>query len=218
MTTRQGRTHCYQFSGLVAAAVMFCLSLTPSLLPRGYLYQGLISGLLTAVGYGLGVLTAWLGRQIIGRPLPEAGPRAWRILLAAATVAGAISVYAGARWQTQIHQLIDLDPPPRVGYLLVPPIAVVTAAAWVGLARLLRQAARWIAALLGRWIPAALVVHAFASHDVHHGLGRWSERRTAGSHVTEETYPRGGRVPISGPPTPPGPATTPPGSCVRQGQ
>jgi hypothetical protein len=36
----------------------------------------------------------------------------------------------------------------------------------------------------------------------------------------EETYPRtaGGRVPISGPPTPPGPATTPPGSCVRQGQ
>ncbi|PSK67289.1 hypothetical protein B0E53_00731 [Micromonospora sp. MH33] len=36
----------------------------------------------------------------------------------------------------------------------------------------------------------------------------------------EETYPNtaGGRVPISGPSTPPGPATTPPGSSVRQGQ
>ncbi|BCJ33910.1 hypothetical protein Athai_14130 [Actinocatenispora thailandica] len=34
----------------------------------------------------------------------------------------------------------------------------------------------------------------------------------------EETNPLGGRVPISDPPTPPGPATTPPGSCLRQGQ
>ena len=33
----------------------------------------------------------------------------------------------------------------------------------------------------------------------------------------DETYPAGGRVPISGPSMPPGPVTPPPGSCVRLG-
>lgn len=145
----------YQFSGLVVAVVMFCLSLTPSLLPRSYLFQGLISGLLTAVGYGLGTLTLWLGEQVTGRAPLRAGPVAWKVFAGAATMVCIVFIYLGARWQTQIHRLMDLDPPPRLGYLLVLPIAVVTAAGWVGLARLLRRAGQRLAAFLGRWIPAA---------------------------------------------------------------
>jgi uncharacterized membrane protein len=134
---------------------MFCLSLTPSLLPRSYLFQGLISGLLMTIGYGLGTLCVWLGEQVTGRRPPRAGPRAWWIFAVVAAVGGVGSVYLGARWQTQIHRLVGLDPPPRLGYLLVLPIAVVTAAAWLGLARLLRRAAHALAGLLGRWVPAA---------------------------------------------------------------
>jgi uncharacterized membrane protein len=144
----------YRFSGLVMAVVMFCLSLTPSLLPRSYLFQGLISGVLTAVGYGLGTLAVWLGKQVTGRAPPRAGRIAWTVFAGAAAIVCVVFIYLGARWQTQIHRLVGLVPPTQVGYLLVLPIAVVTAAAWVGLVRLLRTAARRLAAYLSRWIPA----------------------------------------------------------------
>ena len=37
-------------------ALFFCLSLTPSLLPRDWLFQGLIGGINAAIGYGIGVV------------------------------------------------------------------------------------------------------------------------------------------------------------------
>ena len=40
------------------------LSLTPSLLPRGPLFQGLVSGAAGAIGYGLGVFAVWLVRYM----------------------------------------------------------------------------------------------------------------------------------------------------------
>ncbi|MBG0565873.1 alpha/beta hydrolase [Actinoplanes aureus] len=144
----------YTYSGLAGATVMFCLSLTPSLLPRGYLFQGLISGLLAAIGYGIGTLGVWLARQLSGRTPAVPHRRAWQVLAGLAPVA-IVVLFLGARWQAQIHRLIGMDPPPAFGYVLVLPIAVLTGAGWVGLVRLLRRAARWLAALLGRWVPAA---------------------------------------------------------------
>jgi uncharacterized membrane protein len=145
----------YDFVGLLMATLFFCLSLTPSLLPRGYLFQGLISGLLTAIGYGLGVLAIWLIRHMSPRSLPPATPLAWKCLIAFATVAAAVFMVLGARWQLQLDRLMGVDAPPGIGFVVVLPVAVVTAAAWVGLVRLLWRAAQRLAALLGRWIPAA---------------------------------------------------------------
>ncbi len=44
------------------------LSLTPSLLPRGPLFQGVVSGCSGAIGYGLGVFTVWLVRYMRSAP------------------------------------------------------------------------------------------------------------------------------------------------------
>ncbi len=43
------------FVGIAFGALFFCLSLTPSLLPRDWLFQGLIGGVNAAIGYGIGV-------------------------------------------------------------------------------------------------------------------------------------------------------------------
>ena len=43
------------FLGIAFGALFFCLSLTPSLLPRDWLFQGLIGGVNAAIGYGIGV-------------------------------------------------------------------------------------------------------------------------------------------------------------------
>lgn len=44
------------FTGIAVGALFFCLSLTPSLLPRDWLFAGLIGGINAAIGYGIGVL------------------------------------------------------------------------------------------------------------------------------------------------------------------
>ena len=52
------------FVGVAFGALFFCLSLTSSLLPRDWLFQGLIGGVNAGIGYGIGVVmarcsTAW---------------------------------------------------------------------------------------------------------------------------------------------------------------
>ena len=39
-------------TGVAFAALFFCLSLTPSLLPRDWLNSGIIGGINAAIGYG----------------------------------------------------------------------------------------------------------------------------------------------------------------------
>jgi uncharacterized membrane protein len=144
----------YGFTGLAGATVLFCLSLTPSLLPRGYVVQGLVSGILAAIGYGLGVLAVWLVRHLSPRPLPAVPRTAWRWLAGVAGVAVAVFLYLGSAWQRDIHALIGIEPPPRFGFPVVLLVAALIAAGLVGAARLLRRAVQRVSALIGRWIPA----------------------------------------------------------------
>lgn len=144
----------YSFTGLAGATVLFCLSLTPSLVPRGHVLQGLIGGILAAIGYGLGVLGVWLVWRLSHRELPRASRAAWRWLAGLAAVAAAVFLYLGSEWQRDIHELMDMDPPSRFGSPIVLVVAALLAAGLIGLVRLLRRAARRGSALLGRWIPA----------------------------------------------------------------
>ena len=45
--------------------MFFCLSLTPSLLPRDWLFAGLIGGINAAIGYGIGVFIARMVRRFV---------------------------------------------------------------------------------------------------------------------------------------------------------
>src|SRR6185369_9176106 len=92
-------------TGLIVSVLFVCLSLTPSLLPRTWLAQGVISGLLGSIGYALGVLAAWLVRPLWRRlrrgwPRPDARRRAIRGGAIAAVLAAllAVSLYFGSAW------------------------------------------------------------------------------------------------------------------------
>jgi uncharacterized membrane protein len=145
----------YGFVGLLGAVTCFCLSLTPSLLPRGPALQAVVGGISAAIGYGLGVLAVWLAGKLRNRPLPRPGRTAWRILAAGAAVAVLVFLYLGAGWQREIHEMMGLEAPARPRYLLALPLALLFAAGLVGLVRLLRHAAHGIARLLARVIPAS---------------------------------------------------------------
>jgi uncharacterized membrane protein len=68
----------YTLPGLTGALVLLCVSLTPSLLPRTGLSQGLVSGTTAAFGYGVGVVAAGAWRAVVDRTpdRPGAG-RGW---------------------------------------------------------------------------------------------------------------------------------------------
>jgi uncharacterized membrane protein len=56
MRLRRTRRYLGRFSlaGLTAALICFCLSLTPSLIPRAWLLQAVVSGLTAVIGYAIG--------------------------------------------------------------------------------------------------------------------------------------------------------------------
>ena len=71
----------------MGALVFVCLSLSPSLLPRTGLTQGVVSGITGAFGYGVGVLAAaWVWRAFADREARPARRRSWLVLAGVAVV------------------------------------------------------------------------------------------------------------------------------------
>lgn len=154
LTSRLRHGWHYTWVGVLGALIFFCLSLTPSLLPRGHVLQGIVSGITAAIGYGVGVLLVWLAGKLSNRPLPSPRPAAWRWLAIVAVPVVGVFLYQGSVWQREVHRLMGMTAPSRFGALAVLLIAAVTAAGLVGLIRILLSAARVMGRLLGRWIPA----------------------------------------------------------------
>ena len=139
--------------GSWGALVLACLSFTPSLLPRGGLVQGLVWGITAAIGYGLGVVAAWIWRAFAdrdARPPAELGvaglPGECR------GAAARVSFALGQYWQYEIRRLMGVT---DYNLALVVASPVVAAAVFClliltgrGLRRVYRSAAR----LLRRWI------------------------------------------------------------------
>ncbi|MEU4845000.1 alpha/beta hydrolase [Streptomyces gilvosporeus] len=138
--------------GCWGALLLACLSFTPSLLPRDGLIQGVISGITAAIGYGLGVLAAFVWRAFADRE-PRAPRRwAWRVFLVAAIVLLAVSIGFGQYWQYEIRKLMGVKDYSVLLAVLSPLIAALVLGALVVTGRGLRGAYRWAAKRLGRWI------------------------------------------------------------------
>ena len=103
-------------TGVVFAAVFFCLSLTPSLLPRDWVTAGIIGGINAAIGYGVGVLIAALTRRVLLRRR-RWWPPARRVRLGVQGCAIAVSIAASmlmlvpaAAWQRDVAELMGTGP------------------------------------------------------------------------------------------------------------
>ncbi|MBU3705706.1 MAG: hypothetical protein FGM50_03350 [Mycobacterium sp.] len=145
-------------TGVVFAAVFFCLSLTPSLLPRDWVTAGIIGGINAAIGYGVGVLIAALTRRVLLRRR-RWWPLARRVRLGVQGCAIAVSIAASmsmlvpaAAWQRDVAELMGVDGPSTAGYLRSLPVAVLTACLLIAAARVVKDAIKGISRLLiRRW-------------------------------------------------------------------
>lgn len=147
-----------KFVGVVFGALFFCLSLTPSLLPRDWLFQGLIGGINAAFGYGLGVVIGAAINRFVLR-----GARWWppphRVLLALKAAVVVVSpascvlmLIPAAGWQRQVSELLGIQGPATLGYLRTLGVAIGVGAALVATVRVLIDTSRLLArALIRRW-------------------------------------------------------------------
>jgi uncharacterized membrane protein len=164
------------FVGTAAGVAVFALTVMPSLLPRPWLLQGIISGIVFAVAYGLGALAAWIVRRLTKwEPAPRTRRIAWLVLLVAGAAWVLVFVAWAAAWQNEVRRLVGVS---QIDFLFVlksVPIAALTALAILWIARILRaashgasrlfgkQAPRWLATALGIVVVALVVVVIFAA-------------------------------------------------------
>ncbi|MFE3052738.1 alpha/beta hydrolase [Nocardia sp. NPDC059239] len=151
-------------TGLVVATIFFAWSVTPSLVPRDWLFQGLISGLNAAIGYGVGCVLQWLFRKWIRPRITIATPPEWAryvikviVVVVGILVAGYMLVLS-ADWQREITTLMGMEGTTRAAYLRTGGLSFAVGALVVAVYRTLREIVRFLARLLSRWVrvPPAL--------------------------------------------------------------
>jgi uncharacterized membrane protein len=142
--------------GIAFSSLFFCLSLTPSLLPRDWLFGGVIGGINAAIGYGIGVFVRKVLHHFVFRhrkwwPPPRKVLFRTKVgTVALSLTACVLMVIPAVSWQRQVAALMGLEGPDTVGYLRALAVAVIVCSACIGVARILIDAVKLLARVLIR--------------------------------------------------------------------
>jgi uncharacterized membrane protein len=140
---------------MVVGTLTFGMALTPSLLPRPWLFEGVIAGLGFALGYGLGNVGSWLlrGPMKVIEPTAQFKHWAWRGLAVVGPLAALYFLLLGVGWQNEVRTLVGMEDEGLVVaaqvLVVAVPIALLAILAGRGLRRLNRRVGR----TLNRWLP-----------------------------------------------------------------
>jgi uncharacterized membrane protein len=138
--------------GCWGALIFACLSFTPSLLPRGGIIQGLVWGITAAIGYGLGVLAAWVWRAFADRDPRRPRRWAWLTFFITGGVLLAVAFGLGQFWQYEIRKLMGVTDYNIPLVVASPFVAALIFCLLLLIGRGLHGLYRWLAKLLNRWI------------------------------------------------------------------
>jgi uncharacterized membrane protein len=144
----------FSFVGLVVATLFFSASITPSLLPRNYIVQGLLSGFAIAVGYGVGICGLLLYEFLQFR---QPADRLQRNLKIVTTVVVAVVFVLCLRqmtfWQNSIRQLMDVQPLATAFPYRTALIALLFGACLIAMSRLFGRCCVILSKKLNRFMP-----------------------------------------------------------------
>lgn len=144
----------YTFIGTAAGLVFLWLSMTPSLLPRGPLFQGLVSGVSGAIGYGLGVFSVWLVRYMRSKDTSPPAPRiAWIVLLGVGVVGTVLMIVWFHVWQDAVRDLVGVPHLKWHDYPMAALLAVVVLFALVEIGQAIRRFILFLVGRLNRVVP-----------------------------------------------------------------
>jgi uncharacterized membrane protein len=144
----------YTFFGTAVGLVFIWFSLTPSLLPRGPLFQGMVSGAAGAIGYGLGVFGVWLVRYMRSKDTSPPAPRAaWIGLVVIGIIGQILMIIYFHIWQDEVR---DLNGVARLGFWdhpLTAVLSIVVLFVFVEIGQLVGRLVRFLVRQLDRVAP-----------------------------------------------------------------
>jgi len=146
--------------GLAVGLVFFCLSLTPSLLPRSWVLQGMVSGVTASIGYGIGSLVSAAVRRAVPRRWipPWLIPSGWALLVIGGTPTYVSFVWLGNTWQDDLRRRMDMPTAPGYNPTLIAVVGGSTFLVILLAARLMRLFTRTLNTWLARRVPEPLAV------------------------------------------------------------
>ena len=150
-------------SGLALGLLFWLQSLTPTLISRSWLVQGVISGVCLAIGYGIGTLVGhWVQRLLDrwvrspGRSLRRGG---WIVLGVVCAVAVPIGAIVWLGWQNEQREFMGIQP--GLGWLDAVRMVALSGVLGVLLVLVGRVIANGVGALnsvIGRRLPGVVAV------------------------------------------------------------
>lgn len=130
----------FDYGGVVMGLIFLALSLTPSLLPRPPMLQGVISGLSFALGYGVGVALWVILRQVVSWRSERLARWGWPMLGLVLLVGSLILAPFVVSWQNGIRTTVGLPTIPGYSWFQLVVVTVAVALATITIARALRLA------------------------------------------------------------------------------
>ncbi|OIN78977.1 alpha/beta hydrolase [Mycobacterium malmoense] len=147
----------YTFTGTAAGLVFVWFSMTPSLLPRGALFQGLVSGFSGATGYGLGVFGVWLVRYMRAKDYSPPPPRwAWAVLVPVGAVGMVLMAIWFHVWQDQVRDLMGVEHLKWYDYPVAAGLSLVVLFALVEIGQFIRWLFTFLVGQVDRIAPFRL--------------------------------------------------------------
>ncbi|WP_156688272.1 alpha/beta hydrolase [Mycobacterium sp. Marseille-P9652] len=147
----------YTFMGTTVGLIFIWFSMTPSLLPRGALFQGLVSGFSGAIGYGLGVFAVWLYRYLWAKPSSPPAPRwAWMVLIPVGAVGMVVMAIGFHNWQDDVRDLMGVEHLKWYDYPVAAGLSLVVLFTLVELGQFIRWLVRFLVAQVDRFAPFRL--------------------------------------------------------------
>ena len=140
--------------GLLVGTVFFAFSLTPSLLPRPFFIQGILSGLSFSAGYGLGVAGVALWNYL---QLPV-----WRMRTAiiVKSIAALLCLFVAVsflwqatNWQNSLREMMGMEESAGLQPFMLGVISLLLFVVLLALARTFRWVFRAMSVRMARFVP-----------------------------------------------------------------
>jgi len=163
MNTRSPSTRVVRrwpgWGGTVGAVTFYCLSFTPSLIPRAWWLQALAAGVTALVGYTVGAIVQWVVEVCGARPSARVTRVSWIVLGVLAPIAVVAVTARSVAWQDDLRRLMGMDPHIRWWqWTLVPIVALLLCVVFVTIGRAIRLGTRTASRALAYVIPPRIAL------------------------------------------------------------
>lgn len=143
----------YNFSGVVVGVLFVCLGFGPSLLPRAWFMQAVISGVLFVIGYGIGVFISYLIRQFNVKQSPKYVETLKKVTYIVLGIGYIVALWLGFMWQEDSHRLVNIDTPPSYSVIGITLLSGILIVVLMWIVRFVRSFFRWLRKQIDRLLP-----------------------------------------------------------------